>query len=188
MNERSRHTKACRLFSCSLRPRPSSIIQNHDTVKQDDTLSFIPMLPDADRTLHDPNPNPYRSPSARNASSSVTRTPLKPRSAAASAAAAVVAMTLLHVLVYSLGYSAREPIFFLFALLYLGWPFILLRLPKTHVIAAAIFPVFWIWLGLRYTSDIGPDSYMFSAMPPCAAGLWGVCLSGIFAGYRLICT
>ena len=99
--------------------------------------------------------------------------------------AAFAFMFLLHLVVSSLSYNDRIPAFIGFAALYLFWPIVAKVVPVQYLFAVTCFPIFGIWLGMRYTSDIGPDSYMFAAQPDCFSGLWGVVVTAIISWSRL---
>lgn len=98
-----------------------------------------------------------------------------------STVAAFAFMYFLHLVVSSLSYDDRVPAFVGFAVLYLFWPIVAKVVPVQYLFAVTCFPIFGIWLGMRYTSDIGPDSYMFAAQPDCFSGLWAVVMTSIIS-------
>ncbi|WP_246112544.1 hypothetical protein [Allorhodopirellula solitaria] len=92
----------------------------------------------------------------------------------ASLVIAFVVMFLLHRGVALMGRDARPAAFLGFALLYLLWPLFALMPPRPYLLGMVAFPLFGIWLGMTFTGDMGAESYMFAAQPPCFGGLVGV--------------
>jgi hypothetical protein len=102
-----------------------------------------------------------------------------------STVAAFILMYVLQLAVQWLSYEQRVPVFLAFSALYLFWPLVAKIVPRVFLFAVCCFPLFGIWLALRYTSDIGPDSYMFAAQPACFAGAWGVFMTTAVTYTRL---
>ena len=90
-----------------------------------------------------------------------------------------------HLVVLWVRPDTREEVLLGFALLFVPWPFMTLFAPKWSVISIALYPVFGIWLGLRYCGDMGADGHMFYAIPPFFAGLWGTLLGSMLAWHRI---
>ena len=104
----------------------------------------------------------------------------------ASLVMAIVVMIGLHYIVARLPRDARPAAFLAVAFLYFIWPLIALMPPRPYLVGVVVFPLFGVWLGMSYTGDMGRESYMFAAQPPCFAGLIGVVGSAWISIHRVI--
>ena len=98
---------------------------------------------------------------------------------------AIAVMFIGHVLIRNLPRDERPMVFMLLAVVYFVWPMLCAIVPKQYVLLIFFIPFFGIVQGLIYTGDMGSDTYMFEAQPPCCAGFWALLVGGGISLRRL---
>jgi lysylphosphatidylglycerol synthetase-like protein (DUF2156 family) len=95
----------------------------------------------------------------------------------------VVMVSLLYG-VHALDYDTRPVAFVIFTLLFLPWPVLTALVPSNYLPAAVMFPLLGICIGLRYSTDIGPDSHFIAAVPVALAGMWAAAANIVVLAFR----
>ena len=117
------------------------------------------------------------------------RRPKQERQVLAGLAALVATFALMYFLdhcLQTLRYEQRPTAFLTLAAFFIFWPFAAKVVSPEYLFAITCFPLFAVITGLKYTSDIGPDSYFLEAQPTCFAGLWAFIATSVITYKRLL--